>query len=385
MGDLVAVELPGGIRAWAPTRHQLLKKLVSDPRISKDAYRHWPPLTNGWLDDRPDAQWIRTWVGVRNMFASYGLEHRRLRTLVAPSFTKRRTDAMQPLLERTTQDLLDDLARRPRGESVDLRADFAHPLPLAVISDLFGVNEDERRELAPCAAAIMSTAATPDQAAAAFADTQALLTNLVTRKRKASGDDLTSHLIAARDDNDRLTEPELVDTLLLLVIAGYETTVHAIGNAIVALLRHLDQLTLVLTGRIPWTQVIEEVLRWAGSVAFLPLRFATEDITVGDITIEQGDPLLASFGAAGWDPDEHGPTAHLFDITRPPSQHLAFGHGVHHCLGAPLARAEALTALPALFTRFPDLALLPDQEHTPYPSFITHGWNAPKALLAPVA
>ncbi|MGW6745009.1 cytochrome P450 family protein [Streptomyces sp. NPDC055025] len=382
LGDLVAVELPGTIRAWVPTRHQLLKELVADRRLSKNAREHWPQFSNGWLDQRPDAQWILNWVGVQNMFTAYNSDHRRLRRLVAPSFTGRRTEALQPLVDRVTSGLLDTLAERPAGDAVDLRADFAHPLPMGVISELFGLLPDERLELSRNATLIVSTATPADMAATAIADTRALLTALVTRKRARPADDLTSHLIAARDDNDRLSEAELVDTLLLVLIAGYETTVHLIGNTVVALLSHPDQLALALTGQVPWTQVVEEVLRWAGPVTYLPLRFATEPVTAAGITIEQGEPVLAAFGAVGWDPREHGPTADQFDIRRAPSPHLAFGHGVHHCLGAPLARAEALTAVPALLRRFPALALTPGQDLTPYASFISHGYDAPTVHLA---
>ncbi|MFE4829856.1 cytochrome P450 [Streptomyces sp. NPDC056672] len=378
-GDLVPVELPGQIRAWAPTRHDVLKSLLSSPLVSKDARRHWPLWSNGWLEAHPDAQWVATWVGVENMFTAFGADHRRLRTLVAPAFTGGRTrQVMQPVINRVTAELIDSLAGHG-SDTVDLRADFAHPLPLRVIADLFGLTGTERQQLAPFTALLMSTAIPADQAAGILADTRALIGSLVARKRAQPGKELTSSLIAARDGADRLSESELIDTLMLTLVAGFETTVNLIGNGIAALVQHPDQLALALDGTIPWDDVVEEVLRWAPSVAYLPLRFAVEDITVGDITIRQGEAILATMGAVGWDPRAHGDDADRFDIRRGRIRHLAFGHGVHHCLGAPLARAEAVTALPALFTRFPRLALTGALR--PDAGFITHGWERLPARL----
>jgi cytochrome P450 len=225
---------------------------------------------------------------------------------------------------------------------------------------------------------IMDTTAPVQRTANVLDETREALGRLVDRKRHAPGDDFTSALIATRDnDGDRLTEHELVDTLLLLLSAGHETTVNLIGNAVVALLRNPDQLAALRAKRVPWTNAVEETLCRKPPIANLPLRYATQNITVDGITIGAGDAILMSYAAAGWDPHRHGPDAHLFDVHRTPvGEHLAFGHGIHRCLGAPLARAEALTALPALFNRFPDLRLLDTDalEHTP--SFIGYGYRS---------
>ena len=314
------------------------------------------------------------------MFTAYGPDHRRLRKLIAPAFTARRTDAMLPSVERVTKSLIDSLAAVPAGEVVDLREAFNHPLPMAVICELFGFPEGERRgELARLVAAIMDTTATPEQATATGVAVYTLLSGLVQEKRENPAEDLTSLLVSARDDEgERMTEQELLDTLLLVIGAGHETTVDLLGNAVHALLSHPDQLELVRSGASSWNDVIEETLRWRPSIANLPLRFAVEDIDIpGGPTIRKGEAILPSYGGAGRDPEQHGPSAAEFDIQRSGQEHLAFGHGVHHCLGAPLARMEARTALPALFDRFPDMQLAaPADSLEPAGGFIAGGFRS---------
>lgn len=214
----------------------------------------------------------------------------------------------------------------------------------------------------------------------ARANTRALygiLTELVASKRATPGEDITSALIDVRDDEGDgsvLTEQELLDTLLLVISAGYETTVNLLDQAVTALLTRPDQLAHVRAGRASWDDVIEESLRYAAPISHLPLRYAVEDIPLLDgIVIRQGDAILASYGAAGRHPNLHGATAGAFDVMREDKQHLAFGHGAHFCLGAPLARAEAWVALPALFDSFPDMALaVPPEELEPLGRLRTH-------------
>ncbi|AVT32342.1 cytochrome P450 [Plantactinospora sp. BC1] len=374
LGPAVRVELPGGVSAWSITSYALARRLFADPRVVKDPRRYWPAFINGEIgDDWP----LISWVKMDSMTLVDGEDHRRLRGLVAPDFGPRRIEAQRPLVERIVADLLDRLAEHPADRPVDLRANFAAPLPAQMICELFGVPEEARPEVLRGLELAVDTTLPPEEAAANVAHWQVALRELAAAKRAAPADDMTSRLVQAHDRQGLLSESELVGSLFNVLGAGSETVMNLLTKAVVALLTHPDQRELVAAGRASWSDVIEETLRAEAPIAQLPLRFAAEDIEVDGVTIDRGSPILICLAAAGRDPARYGASAEAFDLTRPDKDHLSFGYGAHFCVGAALARLEASVALPALFERFPALALaVPPAELAPPGTFIMNGLRA---------
>ncbi len=373
LGPAVRVELPGGVLAWSVNSYEVSKKLLSNPYVSKSARRHWPAFFNGEIP--PDWEMI-SWVAMDNISTTFGGDHRRLRRLTAKAFSSRHADEVRPLATQLVNLLLDQLAdAATAGGMIDLKAAFAYPLPGMLVAELIGMSEEARVAAAKVINLMTATNATPEQAQEVLLGWRDAITKLIEFKRGQPGKDITSELIAARDeDGSRLTEQELVDTIFAILGAGSETTINFFDNAITQLLTHPEQLELVKSGQISWEDVIEEVLRMESPLASLPMRFAVEDIQLDGVTIGKGDPILINYAALGRDPALHGESAGTFDPTRSNKEHLSFGHGAHYCLGAGIARMLAKTGLSALFERFPNLALAVDADQlVPYPTFIMNG------------
>lgn len=369
-----------GVPAWTVTRHAEARRLLVDPRLVKDldAWGLWRSgeVTHAWpLIGMIDAG--------RSMFTVDGEEHRRLRTKTSQALTPRRLEAIRPDIEKFTDDLLDALAEQGRDGVVDLKAVFAQPLPMKVVGLLMGVDEALHPMLTRQYKAFFSMLTPQEDRLALLAELDVFYAELVREKTAHPTDDLTSGLILAEEGGEPLTEEEVVGNLKAMVAAGHETTIGLILNAVRALLAHPDQLRLVLDGEIPWETVIEETLRWDTPTTHLLMRFATEDIQVGDQVIAEGEGVVISYRAIGRDTAHHGDDAGAFDITRPtPIRHMTFGHGPHICPGAALSRVEAGIALPALFGRFPRLKLaIEDDEIRKLPVMTQNDMEAFPVLL----
>ncbi|MFJ2377624.1 cytochrome P450 [Streptomyces sp. NPDC087769] len=386
-GSVASVVLPGGVAGAVVLGHDALKEFLAHPDVAKGA-QHFTELAEGRI---PDGWPLRTFATVQGMTTADGDDHRRLRSLVGNVFTARRVAELRPRIETVTAELLDGVGRAAaEGDgTVDLRSRFALPLPMGVICELLGVEAEHQDRLHHLSGRVVATDTGPEEAMAANRELVALLGAVAAARAERPGDDLTSALIAARDEGGgRLGPHELIGTLLLLIIAGHETTLNLITNAVRALCAHPEQLRLVTSGRVSWADVVEETLRWDSPVSYFPFRYPTRDLTLDGTVIPRGTPVLAGYSAAGRDKAAHGPDADRFDVTRPArrtaARHLSLGHGPHYCLGAPLARMEATVALEQLFGRFPELELaVPETALPHHPGFVGNSTGLLPVRLRP--
>ncbi|MFI7525954.1 cytochrome P450 [Nocardia salmonicida] len=361
LGPITRIDLLG-VPAWTVTDHAVARQLTTDTRLVKDI-NAWSLYADGVVT----TQWplIGMVLVDRSMFSVDGAEHRRLRLKTAQALAPRRLEELRPVIEQLTADLLDDLeAAGADGAAVDLKEVFAYPLPMRVVGDLMGVSRGDHAQLLDWYKKFFSVMTPQDERLEVMGGLDVYFTDLVRQKIADPADDLTSAFVTADEGGEPLTEEEAIGNIKALVAAGHETTVSLIINTVRALLAEPEQLAKVLAGEVEWKQVIEESLRWDGPVSHLLMRFATEDIVVGDTVIAKGEGVVMSYRAVGRDTAVHGETADEFDVTRSTAnRHLAFGYGPHICPGAALSRLEAAIALPALFARFPKLRLaVPDSE-----------------------
>ncbi|WP_410568907.1 cytochrome P450 family protein [Amycolatopsis sp. cmx-4-61] len=359
---------PRGLPCYLVTGFAEARALLADPRLRKNSQgiravfeAKLPPeaLQNGLGQDL-------SW----HMLNSDPPDHTRLRKLVNKAFTARTVARLRPRVEQITAELLDALAGQERA---DLVAAFAAPLPITVICELLGVREEDRAEFSGWSKTLLSAAVRPEQVQAAAGSMFAYLTDLIAQKRAEPAEDLLSDLVHATDDGDSLSEPELVSMAFLLLVAGHETTVNLIANGVLALLREPAQLARLRAEPELLPGAVEEFLRFDGPIHLATLRFTAEPVEVAGVTIPEGELVLVSLLGANRDPERY-PEPDKLDITRAAGGHLAFGHGIHYCVGAPLARLEAEIALGGLLARFPDIALAAKPDELVYrTSSLVHG------------
>jgi cytochrome P450 len=350
------VRLPRGLKVWLVTGYEEARAALADPTLSKNAAdaQH---LFDRHVPDRGQRA-VFSEALTAHMLNSDPPDHTRLRNLVTKAFTARTVQRMKPRVEEITTELLDQMAAG--DDVVDLLAAFAFPLPVTVICELLGVPLADRHDFHAWTSALLS--ASGGQAARdAGLSMAGYLNTLVADKRANPRDDLLSGLIEATDEGDRLTETELVSMAFLLLVAGHETTVNLIGNGVFALLRNPDQLAALRADPDLMPGAIEEFLRFLSPVNMATFRFTTQPLRLGDVVIPEGEIISVALGSADRDEKRFEEPDRL-DITRKAAGHLAFGHGIHYCLGAPLARLEGQIAIGGLIERFPDLALATEPE-----------------------
>jgi cytochrome P450 len=349
------------------TRFEDMKTVLADRSLSKDPRK--APDTPRWRAMMGDVPLENAQPSMLNLDDP---DHKRLRALVSQAFNQRSIDAWRPRIRVIAEGLLDAFADRV---SFDLIAGFAVPLPIVVIAEMLGVDPGDMAQFKRWSDArvlFFNPVRTPEQTAelrAAGLELNDYFARAIDARRGCRGEDLISLLVAAEEAGDRLSAREIAITCNLLLIAGNLTTTDLIGNGVLALLRHPDQLANLCAHPELVPDAVEETLRYDPPVVRVA-RFALEPLQIGGREVRAGQTMTCSLLAAGHDPALHS-DAHRFDIERADTTHLAFGGGAHYCLGAPLARAEAQIAIATLFARFPSLQLDPEHavEHKRSPVF----------------
>lgn len=352
---MTRVRMPYGGVAWLATRYEDIRAINADPCLSRAASRDRDDVPRMTRDDNKRPSILNTDPP----------DHTRLRRLVAKAFTARRMEALRPHLREMVGTALDGMIAQ--GPPADLVADLALPLPVGVICELLGVPYDDRDRFRAWSDGVLSTTALPpDEIQKCYTDLSAYLAGLVARRREEPTGDLLGTLVVARDEEDRLSEEELVTFGVTLLVAGHETTANQIGNFVYTLLTHPDQLAALYRRPELVPQAVEELLRFIplGSGGGFP-RIATEDIEIGGVTVRKGEAVFVSTPSANRDESVFADPDRL-DVTREDNPHMAFGHGVHHCLGAQLARLELCEALSAILDRLPDLRLARPADELPW-------------------
>jgi cytochrome P450 len=345
------VQLPDGHDAWVVLSHDAARLALGHERLSKNMVAALDRDPGVVAEGLPGPEFAH------HMLAMDAPDHGRLRNLVAEAFRPSLVAAMRPSIEHLADELLDEMAAVGPDTIVDLHAGFAHSLPFAVICTLLGVDDGHRRTLHDAFATLLQPwpSSPPPEAVAASDIVTGTLRTLVASARQDPNGDLVAVLVDAVRRGEA-TESEALSSLFQLVVAGHDTTSSLIGNGVVALFDHRDQLETLQCDPHLLPGAIEELLRFTAPVPHATFRVTTEPVDLAGVTVPAGQQVLVGLGAANRDPSVFADPDRL-DLTRPNRRHLAFGHGPHHCLGASLARLEAEVAFSRLLTRFPDLRL----------------------------
>ncbi|WP_320068127.1 cytochrome P450 [Micromonospora sp. RTGN7] len=361
---LIRVRLPYGEPAWLATRHADVRTVLGDVRFSRSA-------AIGRDEPRSIPRQIQS--GILSMDPP---DHTRLRRLAARAFTVRRVEELRPRTRQTADELVDALLAA--GPPADLVAHLATPLPIRVICDLLGVPVSDQDKFHVWSEAIVSTTSLSAEQAQQYLDNLfAYMGGLIVQRRQEPTDDLISAMIRTRDADDQLSEEEMVQLAAGLLAAGHETTVTQIPNFVYVLLRHPDEWARLRADRGLVPSAVEELMRYVPlGVASSFARYAKEDVEVGGVLVRAGEPVIASIASANRDETVFA-DADRIDLGREANPHLGFGHGVHHCIGAQLARMELQVVLETLLDRTPQLRLaVPESELTWKSGLLVRGLTA---------
>ncbi|MET3941805.1 cytochrome P450 [Paenibacillus sp. PvP094] len=363
--------LPSGHAAWMVTRYEDAVNILQDGRF-----------VTGVLDNRNDESEEslppHQAIISRNLISVGPEDHRRLRRLIQKAFTPRMIERLRGRIVEISDELLDKI-QAGNTQEFDLIEDYAFPLPIIVICEMLGVPLKDQDKFRAWSNTIMESVSNPqmnqesDEVMKAFVD---YLQELITERRNHIQQDLISDLISIEEEGDKLTEQELYALVFVLIIAGHETTVNLIGNGMLALLEHPQQKQLLMEQPDLIQAAVEEVLRFNGPAEISNVRWAAENVDFQGIQIRQGDMMLVALSSANRDSSRYE-NPDTFDITRKVNDHIAFGKGIHYCLGAPLARLEGEIAINALLHRLPEIRLNTDAELLEWrPGMIIRGLKA---------